>query len=397
MSRSGLTRLAAVVLAASVLVAPAAIGYEYWEHRYISESAASAAFAAFDAEYPLPWNDAEGGAWIRWKDGVKGGDVEVWTSADANAKGHWGTSFGHLVGIYADWILDVPTLREHTTAERLTALRGKEKLVFSGKLDTLFRGGLEFLRDAAVNESHFSSIAVLTYVDHHHRAIKLAYDAAWMKKAGRATDSVANLAEAIHYEALGVHSLTDLFAPGHLMEDRQQAIAEILHSETTVLKGIIRGASVDKDTHDKFNQLGLYVRSYDAYKANQETGWLARGDGCLSQAGPDYKCAKNYEALTKTLGRPQKYGWANPDGLGMARRAVARSVMKLLTAYKDFQDGKTWEEVNQSFDYYSALSFVPVQYQKAQWVKVFGSPPAGCATDWCSFPHLAAIETIKAR
>lgn len=384
-------------LAASLVIAPAAFAYEYWEHRYIAEYAASAAFAAFDADSPLPWVDESGGAWVRWKDGVKGGDVEVWTSADGNAQGYWGTTFGHLVGIYADWILDVSTLREKTTAARLTQLRGKEKLVFSGKLDTVIRGGLEFLRDAAVNESHFSSIAVLTYVDHHHRAIKLAYDAAWMKKAGRVNEAIGNLTEAIHYEAIACHSLTDLFAPGHLMEDRQQAIAEILHGESTVMKGILRGASVDKDTHDKFNQLGLFVRSYDGYINNQEWGWLAKGDGCLSQAGPDYKCGKNYEALTKKLGRPQKFSWTNPDGLSMARRAVARSVFKLLTAYKDFQDGKTWEEVNQSFDYYSALSFVPVQYRKADWVQVFGSEPAGCNGAWCSFAHLAAIENIKAR
>jgi hypothetical protein len=390
-------QIIAAALPALLFVAPAARGYEYWEHRYIAEPAASAAFASFDAELPLPWLDAEGGAWVRWKDGVKGGDVEVWTSADANAQGYWGTTFGHLVGIYADWILDVPTLREQTSAAKLNTLRGKEKVVFTGKLDTLIRGGFEFLRDAAVNESHFSSIAVYTYVDHHHRAIKLAYDAAWKKKAGRITEAAADLTEAVHYEALGCHSLTDLFAPGHLMEDRQQAIAWELGGERTVLKGIIRGGGVDKDTHDKFNQLGLVVRSFDAYASDQDSSWLARGDGCLSQAGPDYKCGKNYEAQTKKLNRPQKYSPQNPDGLSMARRAVARSVVKLLTAYQEFLAGKTWEEVNLSFDYYSALTFVPVQYQRAYWVKVFGSDPDGCSDTWCSFPHLKAIEDIRSR
>ena len=61
---------------------------------------------------------------------------------------------------------------------------------------------------AANNVTHFSGVAVRTYAKWHARALNLARDK-------------NRLWEALHYEALALHSFTDLFAFGHMNQNRK--------------------------------------------------------------------------------------------------------------------------------------------------------------------------------
>jgi hypothetical protein len=75
----------------------------------------------------------------------------------------------------------------------------------------------EFYKIAKGNHWHFSPTALKWYVAMHRQAFYM------MSKAARAKNAEERqrlIWKAMHYEGHALHSLTDLFAPGHVMVDR---------------------------------------------------------------------------------------------------------------------------------------------------------------------------------
>lgn len=79
--------------------------------------------------------------------------------------------------------------------------------------------GDEMMRIANVNDWHFQQAAVAWYVGMHRMALKYALLAR--------TDS-RNWVKALHHEASALHSLTDLFAYGHVIVTRDRTSWEIM-------------------------------------------------------------------------------------------------------------------------------------------------------------------------
>jgi len=80
--------------------------------------------------------------------------------------------------------------------------------------------GDEMMRIANSNDWHFSGRAMDWYVGSHLQALHFASRAAAENQPGF-------LWQAIHWEANGLHSLTDLFAPGHMIVDREGSVDSI--------------------------------------------------------------------------------------------------------------------------------------------------------------------------
>ncbi|AKJ02479.1 Hypothetical protein AA314_04105 [Archangium gephyra] len=80
--------------------------------------------------------------------------------------------------------------------------------------------GDEMMRLAGVNDWHFSDVAVSWYVAMHRLALRHAMLAV-------KNNDPTSLWKAIHYEANGLHSITDLFSPGHMVVNRKASTQEI--------------------------------------------------------------------------------------------------------------------------------------------------------------------------
>lgn len=74
---------------------------------------------------------------------------------------------------------------------------------------------------ALANKNHFSGTALHTYLGLHRQALELARAAAVHRAGGRAAAADAQWWVALHHEAHACHMLTDLFAPGHMVVERE--------------------------------------------------------------------------------------------------------------------------------------------------------------------------------
>lgn len=123
--------------------------------------------------------------------------------AVANGQEFTKFTFGDLVAIYGDYAVTVKEVNSPSFVKRQKRLK---KLVRGKSSNDAERNHSISL--AVNNPTHFSLRAAQAYTQWHRYALLLA------KKKGR-------LWEALHYEALALHSFTDLFAFGHMHNDRQ--------------------------------------------------------------------------------------------------------------------------------------------------------------------------------
>jgi len=82
--------------------------------------------------------------------------------------------------------------------------------------------GDEMLRIANINDWHFSSAAVAWYVGMHRLALSYV---------DRARTDSKYWNHALHYEAHALHSLTDVFAFGHVVTNRDRTSAKMIGTE----------------------------------------------------------------------------------------------------------------------------------------------------------------------
>ena len=126
-------------------------------------------------------------------------------SAVANGKEIAKFTFGDLVSIYGDYAVTFDDINSPSMINRVANLKN---IVRGGNLSD-FENELNHNINLAVNNpTHFSGRAAQTYVRWHRQALILA------PQKGR-------LWEALHYEALALHSFTDLYAFGHMHDNRE--------------------------------------------------------------------------------------------------------------------------------------------------------------------------------
>jgi hypothetical protein len=114
-------------------------------------------------------------------------------------------SFGDLVAIYGDYAEGFNDVNDADFGSRAANLK---QIVRGGRVSD-FPDELKILLNLAENNAnHFSLRAAQAYVKNHQQALLLApqQDRLW---------------QALHYEALALHSFTDDFALGHMLESRE--------------------------------------------------------------------------------------------------------------------------------------------------------------------------------
>jgi len=337
-----------------LLFAAPALGFVPPEHKRIADAGAARALASAG----LPWKHgdrawvkasasprADGAVWLEARGddpiaampGAKGTPVLVW-AGDAKA-GDWFT-FGDLVAIYGDMREKVACdpaasacrfgktrssharLRElakngrnlpggKTTEEAIAAAAAKVTDADTrGAVAILFRNG-----------NHFSTRGVQRYAEMHRAALASA------QKAGQSGD-LRWLWAALHQEAAGLHSLTDLFALGHMVVHRHDSgsMARLL----SIRDGLV---------HNAFNKAGATV----ANLAEPNRKWRAFGD----------------HKLVARVGRRI----LNPDQGPMAVRAVETALKTVLHAWEAARARRRPDPAPRPFE---ALRLLPICIQDAQ-------------------------------
>ena len=175
----------------------------------------------------------------------------VWVGDSSKPAGGEYFTFGDLVAIYGDYRRDVfcKTVEAHEQCLLNDDLGSPNTAMALGHQRRFARGevapmgsagnalqnseyddkpyderltwwGDEMMRIANSNDWHFSGRAMDWYVGSHLQALHYAARAAAENQPGF-------LWHAIHWEANGLHSLTDLFAPGHMIVDREGSVDSI--------------------------------------------------------------------------------------------------------------------------------------------------------------------------
>ena len=146
-------------------------------------------------------------------------------------------SMGDLVAIYGDHVTSVTRMNSAKFARygrTLTARAEVLKRVTRGMSVSSFPHEHRRMVELAINNpTHFSGSAARTYFKWHRKAIRLARNP-------------AHLWLAMHFEALALHSFTDLFAFGHMIDNRTKSNELITKAKEIKAKfkpaGIIAGA-----------------------------------------------------------------------------------------------------------------------------------------------------------
>ncbi len=173
------------------------------------------------------------------------------------------------------------------------------------------------------NSDHFSKDAIDTYFIGHDYALSVA------REAGQQKD-LEKLKLAYAIDAYTCHFLTDLFAAGHIRNQRGALesflISQLGFSETVAkpLAGILTGAQHEKDGHDGLN----------VYNANGDH-WRAYGDG--SFFGPN-----NKENRDKVIQATQESvneiynAYLNPEAYLNFNSSQQSSVRKFIPKVEDY-------------------------------------------------------------
>ncbi len=179
-------------------------------------------------------------------------------------------SLGDMVAIYGDWVLKPEDVNDAAFSSRAASL----KQIVSGQKEPSKEEFDYMVKLASNNYTHFSAEAVEAYSTWHSQALEYAKDPGTLQLA-------------MHFEAAALHSFTDLFAFGHMMEDRELTKAVVAWAEKTqnafaqvaAGKGALVTGAMANFYHNAYNTRGANVRSLAG-----ET-WFATGDDRLEGPG----------------------------------------------------------------------------------------------------------------
>jgi len=255
----------------------------------------------------------------------------------------------------------------------------------------------EFYKIAKGNHWHFGPTALKWYVAMHRQAFFLMSKAAAAKNAD---DRQRLIWKALHYEGHALHSLTDLFAPGHVMVDRYETTHKLLSgnkqqnapfpkwqaniwkttfsggrpgdrllkkpvfravnkasdNDLNVITGpnsnTVRNARYESNFHNKFNAAGAEARNLKSgpngprFSSPQPHSslpgvWRAFGDGNL------YTYKKN------RLLNPGQGKWA--------QAAVEDSIRSLFSGYQAVRQGGDPIKLSMAPALFDALADIPIE------------------------------------
>ena len=198
-----------IVMMLTLVSVGTAHAFDSYEHNEIGDAAFQSAIAILDSAAPgssirllgLPHLSSDNASHSSISiDAVANG------KAVTNSKGEVERfSFGDLVAIYADYAESFNEVNSPAFGHRAAAL----KQIARGASYLDFPSEKNRMRSILVdNVTHFSLRAAQTYVQWHTKALLLARNKDLLWKA-------------LHYEALALHSFTDLFAVGHMLDSRE--------------------------------------------------------------------------------------------------------------------------------------------------------------------------------
>ncbi len=218
-------------------------------------------------------------------------------------------TFGDLVAIYGDYAVAVGEVNNPDFAKRASRL----KTIVRGE------GSNDAERDHSIqlsvnNPTHFSLRAAQAYIRWHRHALLIA------RQKNR-------LWEALHYEALAVHSLTDLFAFGHIHDNRQLTDRLINWRNRQKVQaglGVFAAGTASK-------LMGAYVNYF-------HSGYNWKGAMMQNLAGDSWRGFgdKKYRVVDKSCGETSKIGKRKCSDVTTARQreiivhAVSISVLDVL-------------------------------------------------------------------
>jgi hypothetical protein len=259
--------------------------------------------------------------------------------------------------------------------------------------------GDEMLRIANVNDWHFSNGAIAWYVGMHRLAVKYAWRARFNPRFWN---------DALHYEANALHSLTDLFAFGHIVTSRAETSRGIMATPQNALLDETAylwmqyvtghgGGENDGDGrvdlafplpelegHDFYPPRDDFLPSYRRtvnlnLRANRERNhhdaFNTGGAFVRNLAGNRFRIYGDGD-LKLRAHQP-----TDQETMAIIAEAVRVSVQSLLNAYVDMDCGaKTYEEIGAAgSSYFDALKLVPVfvendfqDYFNGRWTSYAG-------------------------
>jgi len=316
----------------------AAHAWDSYEHSEVGDAAFQFATAALDTDAP-----GTSAKLLSQPHLASGTDVAPGVSISAVANGKEVTnykneveqfSFGDLVAIYGDYAEGFNDVNDADFGKRAAGLK---QIVGGGRVSD-FPDELKILLSlAANNANHFSLRAAQAYVRNHRQALLFApqKDRLW---------------QALHYEALALHSFTDDFALGHMLESRQstdQLVAWTKNVESPTKRILM--ARIGAAFMGGF--VNFYHNAYNWKGATMENiagdSWRGFGD-------------KRYRIVDQSCVEKSKIGKRNCSDAMTQRqrevivRAAATSILEVLwvASGKSLTEGKE----------YAAMCRLPVRY-----------------------------------
>jgi len=252
-------------------------------------------------------------------------------------------------------------------------------------------GNDHMMRLARMNDWHFGKRAVRWYVGMHRQALYL------LAHAVRTNDDTY-FWKALHYDANGLHSLTDLFAPGHIVTDRTVTVEHIMEGVTTPDQmwagrvfelsgnsagseysiaaldaptddkapsgpvGVITSSELERRWHNGFNMGGARLKNFLGRE------WDSFGDGHLSLRKPCNN-AMEHNIDTGEL--------VNADEREVVAAAVNASLRALIDARAAIQSAvesgedpiEAAREYGERPEFYAALGHIPIWVKMICWQK----------------------------
>jgi hypothetical protein len=251
--------------------------------------------------------------------------------------------------------------------------------VGDGDFDEAGWWGDEMLRIANVNDWHFSRAAVAWYVGLHRMALQAAQAA---QPVGGKGDN-RQWVRALHLEANALHSLTDLFALGHVVTNRDATSYGIMKDSSLTkepayqwMEEVIRAGSGVRDQAGRVTLTGSFpipmvpsygvrndfLRSYRGtwvnYAKNEKNyhdQFNDRGATVINLRGESFSILG--DGKLNTTGAAQK----------IMRDAVTASVQSLFDAAVKLEAGESFSKLTSpGSSYFEALKYLPVFIQQAK-------------------------------
>ena len=240
--------------------------------------------------------------------------------------------------------------------------------------------GDEMLRIATTNDWHFANGAVAWYVGMHRLALVYADSARQDPKYWN---------KALHYEANALHSLTDLFALGHVLTNRDETSWKIMSAASLTnrpayrwMYNVIRIGGGTRDTAGRIGLSSTLPRIVDTAAARNDflPSYPLPGQGGVVLAGRAV-AEKDYHAEFNTTGAEVRnfngddfyiYGDAGlrttlmtGKAMDVLTTAVTHSVQALFDAHVALQKGDSIAAIGSAGSvYFAALKYLPVYVAK---------------------------------